>query len=125
MVCKFLLCCVLFLTLLKIFLKSGNEEHYETIMQSIINIFTFEGKEEVLDEYMIINLKNGKEIYTNKVHIFNIHLPNIQKKDCNNLEDYEKLLLIFNEEDDEVLNILYVNIIKSIKHLFVWYCIFK
>ena len=125
MVCKFLLCCVLFLTLLKIFLKSGNEEHYETIMQSIINIFTFEGKEEVLDEYMIINLKNGKEIYTNKVHIFNIYLPNIRKKDYNNLEDYEKLLLIFNEEDDEVLNILYVNIMKSIKHLFVWYCIFK
>ena len=87
-------------------MKSGNEEHYETILQVNINNFTFEGKEEVLDEYMIINLKNGKEIYTNKVHIFNIYLPNIRKKDYNNLEDYEKLLLIFNEEDDEVLNML-------------------
>ena len=86
-------------------MKSGNEEHYETILQVNINNFTFEGKEEVLDEYMIINLKNGKEIYTNKVHIFNIYLPNIRKKDYNNLEDYEKLLLIFNEED-EVLNML-------------------
>ena len=30
----------------------------------------------------------------------------VRKKDYNNLEDYEKLLLIFNEEDDEVLNML-------------------
>ena len=55
---------------------------------------------------MIVNLNNSEEIYTNKVHIFNIYLPNIRKKDYNSLEDYEKLLLIFNEEDDEVLDML-------------------
>mgnify|MGYP004498993311 CR=1 FL=1 len=33
-------------------------------------------------------------------------MPNIRKKDYNSLEDYEKLLLIFNEEDDEVLDML-------------------
>ena len=33
-------------------------------------------------------------------------MPFINKKDYNNLEDYEKLLLIFNEENNEVLNIL-------------------
>ena len=55
---------------------------------------------------MIVNLNDVDEIYTNKVHIINIYLPNIRKKDYNNLEDYEKLLLIFNEEDDEVLNML-------------------
>ncbi len=87
-------------------MKSGGEEHYETCWQININNFTFKGKKEVIDEYMIINLKDGKEIYTNKVHIFNIYLPNIRKKDYNNLEDYEKLLLVFNENDDEVLNML-------------------
>lgn len=55
---------------------------------------------------MIVNLNNVDEIYTNKVHIINIYLPNIRKKDYNSLEDYEKLLLIFNEEDDEVLDML-------------------
>ena len=33
-------------------------------------------------------------------------MPNIRKKDYNSLKDYEKLLLIFNEEDDEVLDML-------------------
>ena len=87
-------------------MKVGDEDHYETCLQININNFTFEGKTEVLDEYMIVNLNNIDEIYTNKVHIINIYLPNIRKKDYNNLEDYEKLLLIFNEEDDEVLDML-------------------
>ena len=87
-------------------MKVGDEDHYESCLQININNFTFEGKTEVLDEYMIVNLNNSEEIYTNKVHIFNIYLPNIRKKDYNSLEDYEKLLLIFNEEDDEILDML-------------------
>ena len=87
-------------------MKIGDEDHYENCLQININNFTFEGKTEVLDEYMIVNLNDINEIYTNKIHIFNIYLPNIRKKDYNNLEEYEKLLLIFNEEDDKVLDML-------------------
>ena len=87
-------------------MKIGDEDNYETCLQINVNNFTFEGKTEVLDEYMIVNLSNIDEIYTNKVHIYNIYLPNIRKKDYNSLEDYEKLLLVFNEEDDEVLDML-------------------
>ena len=87
-------------------MKVGDEDNYETCLQINVNNFAFEGKTKVLDEYMIVNLNNVDEIYTNKVHIINIYLPNIRKKDYNSLEDYEKLLLIFNEEDDEVLDML-------------------
>ena len=87
-------------------MKIGDDDHYECCIQINVNNFAFEGKDEVLDEYMIVNLNNVDEIYTNKVHIINIYLPNIRKKDYNSLEDYEKLLLIFNEEDDEVLDML-------------------
>ena len=87
-------------------MKIGDDDHYECCIQVNVNNFSFEGKDEVLDEYMIVNLSNIDEIYTNKVHIYNIYLPNIRKKDYNSLKDYEKLLLIFNEEDDEVLDML-------------------
>ena len=87
-------------------MKIEDEDYYESCLQINVNNFAFEGKTEVLDEYMIVNLNNVDEIYTNKVHIINIYLPNIRKKDYNSLEDYEKLLLIFNEEDDEVLDML-------------------
>ena len=62
-------------------MKIGDEDYYETYLQININNFIFEEKTEVLDEYMIVNLNNIDEIYTNKVHIFNIYLPNIRKKD--------------------------------------------
>ena len=84
----------------------GDKDNYETCLLINLNNFTFKGKTEVIDEYMIVNLKDSEEVYTNKIHIFNIYLPNIRKKDYNNLEDYEKLLLIFNEDDDKVLNML-------------------
>ena len=87
-------------------MKIGDDDNYECCIQINVNNFAFEGKDEVLDEYMIVNLSNIDEIYTNKVHIYNIYLPNIRKKDYNSLKDYEKLLLIFNEEDDEVLDML-------------------
>ena len=31
-------------------------------------------------------------------------MPNIRKKDYNKLEEYEKLLLVFNENDNNILN---------------------
>ncbi len=40
----------------------------------------------------------------NKIRIINIYLPNINKKEYNKLKLYEKLLLIFNENDEGLLN---------------------
>ena len=85
-------------------MKIGDDDNYECCIQINVNNFAFEGKDEVLDEYMIVNLSNIDEIYTNKVHIYNIYLPNIRKKDYNSLEEYEKLLLVFNENDNNILN---------------------
>ena len=36
--------------------------------------------------------------------LINIYLPNINKKEYNKLKLYEKLLLIFNENDEELLS---------------------
>ena len=46
---------------------------------------------------------NDFQIYSNKIRIINIYLSNIRKKDYNKLELYEKLLLIFNENDNQLL----------------------
>ena len=46
---------------------------------------------------------NDFQIYSNKIRIINIYLPNIRKKDYNKLKLYEKLLLIFNENDNQLL----------------------
>ena len=85
-------------------MSKGDDYFFETCIQININNFTFQGKNEVLDEYMIVNLKDSEEVYTNKIHIYNIYLPNIRKKDYNKLEEYEKLLLVFNENDNNILN---------------------
>ena len=85
-------------------MSKGDDYFFETCLQININNFTFQGKNEVLDEYMIVNLKDNEEVYTNKIHIYNIYLPNIRKKDYNKLEEYEKLLLVFNENDNNILN---------------------
>ena len=85
-------------------MSKGDDYFFETCIQININNFTFQGKNEVLDEYMIVNLKDSEEVYTNKIHIYNIYLPNIRKKDYNSLEEYEKLLLVFNENDNNILN---------------------
>ena len=85
-------------------MTKGDDYFFETCIQININNFTFQDKNEVLDEYMIVNLKDSEEVYTNKIHIYNIYLPNIRKKDYNKLEEYEKLLLVFNENDNNILN---------------------
>ena len=85
-------------------MSKGDDYYFETCIQININNFTFQDKNEVLDEYMIVNLKDSEEVYTNKIHIYNIYLPNIRKKDYNKLEEYEKLLLVFNENDNNILN---------------------
>ena len=91
-------------------MKEGSKYRFNSIIQININNFRFSGKKDVLEECYITNIRklpkdiNDFDIYSNKIRIINIYLPNIDKRDYNKLELYEKLLLIFNENDEELLN---------------------
>ena len=91
-------------------MKEGSKYRFNSIIQININNFRFSGKKDVLEECYITNIRklpkniNDFDIYSNKIRIINIYLPNINKKEYNKLELYEKLLLIFNENDEELLN---------------------
>lgn len=91
-------------------MKEGSKYRFNNIIQVNINNFRFSGKKDVLEECYITNIRklpkdiNDFDIYSNKIRIINIYLPNINKKEYNKLKLYEKLLLIFNENDEELLN---------------------
>ena len=91
-------------------MKEGSKYRFNSIIQININNFRFSGKKDVLEECYITNIRklpkniNDFDIYSNKIRIINIYLPNINKKEYNKLKLYEKLLLIFNENDEELLN---------------------
>ena len=91
-------------------MKEGSKYRFNSIIQININNFRFSGKKDVLEECYITNIRklpkdiNDFDIYSNKIRIINIYLPNINKKEYNKLKLYEKLLLIFNENDEGLLN---------------------
>ena len=91
-------------------MKEGSKYRFNSIIQININNFRFSGKKDVLEECYITNIRklpkniNDFDIYSNKIRIINIYLPNINKKEYNKLKLYEKLLLIFNENDEELLS---------------------
>ena len=64
---------------------------------------------KVDNEYVGIEMNNKGELLTDKIKIFNIYLPLIRKKYYNGeeLSDLEKLMLVFNEEDNEKLSKVY------------------
>ena len=91
-------------------MKEGSKYRFNSIIQININNFRFSGKKDVLEECYITNIRklpkniNDFDIYSNKIRIINIYLPNINKKEYNKLKLYEKLLLVFNENDEGLLN---------------------
>ena len=91
-------------------MKEGSKYRFNSIVQVNLNNFRFSGKKDVLEECYITNIRklpkdiNDFDIYSNKIRIINIYLPNINKKEYNKLKLYEKLLLIFNENDEGLLN---------------------
>ena len=91
-------------------MKEGSKYRFNSIVQVNLNNFRFSGKKDVLEECYITNIRklpkdiNDFDIYSNKIRIINIYLPNIDKRDYNKLELYEKLLLVFNENDEGLLN---------------------
>ena len=90
-------------------MKRGHKYNFNEVIQININNFRFKGRKDVLEECYITNINhipkdiNDFQIYSNKIRIINIYLPNIRKKDYNKLKLYEKLLLIFNENDNQLL----------------------
>ena len=90
-------------------MKRGHKYNFNEVIQININNFRFRGRKDVLEECYITNINhipkdiNDFQIYSNKIRIINIYLPNIRKKDYNKLKLYEKLLLIFNENDNQLL----------------------
>ncbi len=90
-------------------MKRGKKYDFNEVIQININNFRFRGRKDVLEECYITNINhipkdiNDFQIYSNKIRIINIYLPNIRKKDYNKLKLYEKLLLIFNENDNQLL----------------------
>ena len=88
-------------------LRRGESYSFNHVLQININNFFFKGNDQGEEEY---SLKNNKgELLTDKIKIFNIYLPLIRKKYYNGeeLSDLEKLMLVFNEEDNEKLSKVY------------------
>ena len=88
-------------------LRRGESYSFNHVVQININNFFFKGNDQGTEEY---SLKNNKgELLTDKIKIFNIYLPLIRKKYYNGeeLSDLEKLMLVFNEEDNEKLSKVY------------------
>ena len=90
-------------------MKRGEKYNFNEVIQININNFRFRSRRDVLEECYITNINhipkdiNDFQIYSNKIRIINIYLSNIRKKDYNKLKLYEKLLLIFNENDNQLL----------------------
>ena len=88
-------------------LRRGEGYNFNYVVQININNFAFNGNDQEVEEY---SLKNNKgELLTDKIKIINIYLPLIRKKYYNKdvLNDIDKLMLVFNEEDDEELSKVY------------------
>ena len=88
-------------------LRRGESYSFNHVVQININNFFFKGNDQGEEEY---SLKNNKgELLTDKIKIFNIYLPLIRKKYYNGeeLSYLEKLMLVFNEEDNEKLSKVY------------------
>ena len=77
-----------------------NKYEYNKIISININNFNFKGNDEVVQRFLI-KKDDGSDVYfTDKIQIYNIYLPLIKEK----LSKFEEILLIFNENDKELLN---------------------
>ena len=76
----------------------GKVYEYQKVVQININNFTFEGNENTVETYSLKN--ESKEELTDKIKFIHIYLPNIRKKDYNEINKLEQLLLVFNEDKE-------------------------
>lgn len=84
-------------------MKRGTEYNYKKVTQININNFTLGNNNKTKEEYLLKN--EDDEILTDKIKIVMVTLPNIKKKYYNNneLSRLEKLMLVFNENDEDKL----------------------
>ena len=83
-----------------------NKYEYNKVISININNFNFKGNDEVVQRFLI-KKDDGSDVYfTDKIQIYNIYLPLIKEKYYNKekLSKFEEILLIFNENDKELLN---------------------
>ena len=85
----------------------GSKYDFNKVVQININNFTFEGNNKEVEEYALRNEEG--EYLTEKIKIINIYLPIIRNKyyTGDSLNELDKIMLIFNEEDDKELSNLY------------------
>ena len=85
----------------------GSKYSFNKVVQINVNNFTFENNNKEVEEYALRN--NEGEYLTEKIKIINIYLPIIRNKyyTGDDLSELDKIMLIFNEEDNEELSKLY------------------
>ena len=76
----------------------GRAYEYQKVVQININNFTFADHDEPVETYSLRN--ESKEELTDKIKFIHIYLPNIRKKDYNEINKLEQLLLVFNEDKE-------------------------
>ena len=86
--------------------ENENEKKYQynRVISINLNNFNFKGNKKVVQKFLFKD-DDGK-VYTNKIQIYNIYLPLIKKKYYNGckLSKFEEILLIFNENNEKLLN---------------------
>ena len=83
-----------------------NKYEYNKVISININNFNFKGNKKVVQRFLFKE-DDGSDVYfTDKIQIYNIYLPLIKEKYYNKekLSKFEEILLIFNENDKDLLN---------------------
>ena len=83
-----------------------NKYEYNKVISININNFNFKGNDEAVQRFLIKKDDGNDVLYTDKLQIYNIYLPLIKEKYYNKeeLSKFEEILLIFNENDKDLLN---------------------
>ena len=81
--------------------KRGTKYNYDYVFQININNFYFEGEEETIGEYELININDSTKSLTDKLHFMYFYLPKMLEKYYNKdkLTELEKLLLVLNSKE--------------------------
>ncbi len=84
-------------------MKTGSEYNYNYCIQIDINNFNFKGNKKTVETFKLRDEEG--EVLTEKIKYIYIYLPLIKDKwyTRSELNELEKLLLVFNEEDSEEL----------------------
>ena len=95
----------------------GEDYNYNKTIAININNFNFKGNEKAVQRFVFAEADKNDEIYTDRIQVYDVYLPLIKRKYYNKeeLSKFEEILLIFNENDKDLLNELseYDSIMKE------------